>query len=162
MHVLCSAIMPTITVMDKSIRSSCRVKYPTENDNARGAALIVLVSLGSRGIAGVWNPPRIAGVWNPSLGSRVSGTRCLEPLAGALVGNGGADARKDFHFDLVVCFRGLLPRLLGRLERQPVLVKESSRPVAPTRNQNSPSPSSPTSCFSFAGNELVRPVASGE
>jgi hypothetical protein len=41
-------IMFTITLMDKSTKSTCRVKYPTEKDYPRGATLILLVSRGSR------------------------------------------------------------------------------------------------------------------
>jgi hypothetical protein len=40
-------IMSIITVMDKSTKSSCRVKYPTEKDHPRGAALNLLFSRGT-------------------------------------------------------------------------------------------------------------------
>ena len=40
-------IMSTMTVLVKSIKSTCRVKYATEKDHPRGASLILLVSRGS-------------------------------------------------------------------------------------------------------------------
>jgi hypothetical protein len=42
-------IMSTMTVLVKSIKSTCRVKFPTEKDHPRGAISILLVSRGSRG-----------------------------------------------------------------------------------------------------------------
>jgi hypothetical protein len=42
-------IMSTTTVLVKSIKSTCRVKFPTEKDHTRGAISILLVSRGSRG-----------------------------------------------------------------------------------------------------------------
>ena len=39
--------MSTMTVMDKSIKSSGRVKYPTEKDRPRGAGLNLVVSRGT-------------------------------------------------------------------------------------------------------------------
>ena len=42
--------MSTITVMDKSTKSSRRVKYLTEKDRPRGAGLNLVVSRGSMGV----------------------------------------------------------------------------------------------------------------
>ena len=58
-------IMSTTTVLVKSIKSTCRVKFPTEKDHPRGAISILLVSRGSRGSRvsgplGVWI---FVGVW---------------------------------------------------------------------------------------------------
>jgi hypothetical protein len=41
-------IMSTMTVLVKSIKSTCRVKHLMEKDHPRGATLILLVSWGSR------------------------------------------------------------------------------------------------------------------
>jgi hypothetical protein len=54
-------IMSTMTVLVKSIKSTCRVKYPTEKDHMRGATLILLVSRGSWG-SWVSEPPGIVGI----------------------------------------------------------------------------------------------------
>jgi hypothetical protein len=40
-------MMFIITVMDKSTKSSCRVKYPTEKDHPHGAALNLLFARGA-------------------------------------------------------------------------------------------------------------------
>jgi len=40
-------IMSTMTVMDKNIKSSCRVKYPTEKGPLRGAVFNLRVSRGT-------------------------------------------------------------------------------------------------------------------
>ena len=39
--------MSTMTVMDKSIKSSAHVKYPTEKDRPRGAGLNLVASRGT-------------------------------------------------------------------------------------------------------------------
>jgi hypothetical protein len=43
--------------MDKSAKSTCRVKYPAENDHPHGATLILLVSRGSWGYHGCLKSP---------------------------------------------------------------------------------------------------------
>ena len=58
-----------MTVMDKSTKSSRRVKYPTEKDRSRGAALQFLISPG-RWMSGspekldLWKPGKLD-VWKP-------------------------------------------------------------------------------------------------
>ena len=67
-------IMSTTTVLVKSIKSTCRVKFPTEKDHPRGAISILLVSRGSRGswvsgpldvwiFVGVWTSEDHGGSW---------------------------------------------------------------------------------------------------
>jgi hypothetical protein len=68
-------IMSTTTVLVKSIKSTCRVKFATEKDHRRGAISILLVSRGSRG-SWASGPPRIMGVWTSGcLDLWVSGPR---------------------------------------------------------------------------------------
>jgi hypothetical protein len=86
-----------MTVLVKSIKSTCPVKYPTEKDHMPYSNLKLLDSRESW-VSGtlsgcleprlvVWNPPGIVGVWNPGCLEPSGNAGCLEPPGNAGVWN---------------------------------------------------------------------------